>query len=307
MARTHVDLGLMLEGQEGLTWRRWRRLCGLAEELRFESIWRSDHNFSVFGVTDRDCIETWESLALCAEWTEHVEFGALVSPITFREPGMLARMAATVDDLAGGRLVLGLGAGWYEAEHRDFGIPYPGVGRRMDALEEGITRIREVWKLSHPRPPRGSIPILIGGSGERRLLAIVAREADEWNYGPRTPEQYAAKAAVLEQHCRSIGRDPLSIRRSVMFGYLIGRKRAEVLERAEALKSIMPEYGTMEPAEIIEAASPRMLIGTPDEIAERMRAYVELGVTRFMIQHFLMDDDEALRLLIGEVGARLNA
>ena len=135
----------------------------------------------------------------------------------------------------------------------------------------------------------------------------MAREVDEWNYGPRTPEQYAAKATVLEQHCRSIGRDPSSIRRSVMFGYLIGRNRPEVLERAEALKSIMPEYGGMEPAEIIEAASPRTLIGTPDEIAERMRPYVELGVTRFMIQHFLMDDDEALRLLIGEVGARLNA
>jgi alkanesulfonate monooxygenase SsuD/methylene tetrahydromethanopterin reductase-like flavin-dependent oxidoreductase (luciferase family) len=306
MARTQVDLGLMLEGQEGLTWARWRHLCSMAEEL-FQSIWRSDHNYSVFGATERECIETWESLALCAEWTKRVEFGALVSPITFREPGMLARMAATVDDLAGGRLVLGLGAGWYKAEHRDFGIAYPGVGKRMDLLEDGIKRIRAVWRVAYPRPPRGSMPVLIGGSGERRLLAIVAREADEWNFGPHSPEEFAAKAAVLEMHCRAIGRDPSSIRRSAMFGFIIGRNRAEVLERAEGMKAIMPEYRALEPAQILVAAAPRTLVGTPDEIAARMSSYVELGVTRFMIQHFLMDDDDALRLLTDEVGARLNA
>jgi alkanesulfonate monooxygenase SsuD/methylene tetrahydromethanopterin reductase-like flavin-dependent oxidoreductase (luciferase family) len=307
MVKSQVRLGLMLEGQEGLTWQRWRRLCGLAEELGFDSIWRSDHNYSVFGETSRDCIETWVSLALCADWTKRIEFGALVSPITFREPGLLARMAASVDDLAGGRLILGLGAGWFEAEHRDFGIAFPSIGRRMDQLEEGIRRIRGVWEVANPRPPRGSIPILIGGSGERRTLAITAREAAEWNFGPRNPEQYAAKAAVLEQHCRAIGRDPASIRRSVMFNYMIGRNRAEVLERAEALKAIVPEYRPLEPEKILEEAAARTLVGTPDEIAEQMKPYTQLGVTRFMIQHFLMDDDEALRLLIDEVGARVNA
>jgi alkanesulfonate monooxygenase SsuD/methylene tetrahydromethanopterin reductase-like flavin-dependent oxidoreductase (luciferase family) len=302
-----IGLGVMIEGQEGLTWSRWRHLCLLSESLGFDSIWRSDHNYSVFGETKRDCIETWVSLGLCAEWTTSIEFGALVSPITFREPGLLARMAASVDDLAGGRLVLGLGAGWFEAEHRDFGIPYPGVGKRMDLLAAGIERIRKVWLESNPRPPRGTIPILIGGSGELRTLAITAREADEWNVGPSSPEQYASKVGVLERHCSVLGRDPASIRRSAMFSYLIGRDQAEVLARAEALKAIVPEYRALEPDQILSRAAARTLIGTPDQIATRMKTYTELGVTRFMIQHFLMDDDDALRLLIQEVGPRIGA
>jgi len=107
-------LGVMIEGQEGLTWGRWRHLCEVVEELGFESLWRSDHFFSVMGEYQRDCIETWISLALCAEWTKRITFGPNVSPLTFRPPAVLARMATSVDLLAGGRLVLGVGAGWYE-------------------------------------------------------------------------------------------------------------------------------------------------------------------------------------------------
>src|SRR3981189_575636 len=115
----------MIEGQEGLIWDRWRKICQDADAMGFASLRRSDHFFSVMGVTDRDCIECWTSLAMAAEWTKNIEIGPMASPMPFRQPPLLARMAAAVDLLSNGRLILGVGAGWYEREHAEFGIPFP--------------------------------------------------------------------------------------------------------------------------------------------------------------------------------------
>jgi len=292
-------LGVMIEGQEGLTWARWRHLCEIVEELGFESLWRSDHFFSVMGEGDRACIETWISLALCAEWTKRITFGPNVSPMTFRPPAVLARMATSVDVLSGGRLVLGVGAGWYEAEHTEFHIPFRTLKERMDGLDAGIAIIREVWERSDPKPVRGTIPLLVGGGGEKRTLRTVAREASEWGVGGRYPiDSYRHKTEVLAGYCQELGRDPGELNRSLQTGFLIGRNRAELLERAAAVRAVVPRYRGMEPAEVLEAARETWVVGTPEEIAGQLRPYLDLGLNRYHAQHFLLDDDDALKLLM---------
>src|SRR5437762_7423587 len=171
----------MIEGQEGLSWDRWRRICQDADRLGFASLRRSDHFVSLNGRPELDCIECWISLALAAEWTKTIEFGPMVSPMTFRPPALLARMAAAVDVLAGGRLILGVGAGWNEPEHTEFKIHFPTQPERFDMLEAGIQTIRDSWQKSNPKPARNPIPLLIGGKGAKRTLPLVAREASEWN------------------------------------------------------------------------------------------------------------------------------
>src|ERR1700737_2813966 len=137
-----AKVGIMIEGQEGLNWERWRRICHDADTLGFESLRRSDHLISLMDAPERDCIECWTSLALAAEWTRRIQIGPMVSPMTFRPPALLARIAAAVDILSDGRLILGVGAGWYEREHVEFGIPFYTLKERMDRLEEALQQTR---------------------------------------------------------------------------------------------------------------------------------------------------------------------
>ncbi|MGD9895298.1 MAG: LLM class F420-dependent oxidoreductase, partial [Dehalococcoidia bacterium] len=232
-----MKLGIMIEGQEGLTLERWRRIGGVVEDLGFESLWRSDHFMSLMGGT-RDAPETWATLVQTALETRRIRFGPLVSPMTFRHPSLLTRMAATVDQLSDGRLVLGVGAGWNEREHQAYGLPFPPVRQRMEMLEEGIEVILRLqgdgaasytgkhYQLDQvdmqPKPrQRPRIPLLVGGSGEQRILPLVARYADEWNMTGATPDRFRAKAAVLDEHCRAIGRNPAEIERSTMTAFLL--------------------------------------------------------------------------------------
>jgi len=213
----------MIEGQEGLNWERWKRLCHDVEALGFESLRRSEHLISLMGDDQRDCIDCWTSLALAAEWTEKITFGPMVSPMTFHHPAVLARKAAAVDVLSNGRLVLGVGAGWNPREHEMFGVPFYTVKERMDLVEQGIARMRDTWKISNPKPAQNPMPLLMGGRGEKRALPMIAREATEWNLSHIDPAEYQQKRRVLEECCRAIGRDPSTIRHSVMSTYIIGR------------------------------------------------------------------------------------
>ena len=296
-----AKVGIMIEGQEGLNWDRWRLICHDAEALGFDSLRRSDHLFSVMGMVERDCIECWTSLAMAAEWTKHIELGPMVSPLTFRPPALLARMATAVDLLAQGRLILGVGAGWYEREHVENGIPFLTMGGRMDLLEEGIKTIRATWGHANPKPPRGTIPFLMGGRGEKRALPMVAREAVEWNLSHMDADEYLQKKEVLDAACREIGRDPSSIRHSVMANFIIGRDRDEVRERALLLREIIPSLNGLDANEVIAKIRERGLAGTAEEIAEQINKYSEHGVELFMLQHFLLDDRDALKLLASEV------
>ena len=292
----------MIEGQEGLNWDRWRNLCHDVEALGFTALRRSDHFFSVMSVVERDSLECWTSLALAAEWTKRIEIGPMVSPMTFRPPALLARIAAAVDILSDGRLILGVGAGWYEREHVEFGIPFLTLKERMDLFEEGVTTIRATWSRSNPKPVRdGAIPMLMGGRGEKRALPLIAREASEWNLSHMDPDEYQQKRRVLDDSCRAIGRDPSSIRHSVMANYIIGRDRDDLRQRAAQMRDFLPSLHGLDVDEALTAVGKRGLVGTPEEIAEQIRRHAALGVDLFMLQHFLLDDRDALQLLASEV------
>lgn len=293
-----ATLGVMIEAQEGLDWDRWRRIVHDCERLGFATLRCSDHCLSVVGVEGRKSLQTWIALALGAEWSERIQLGPMVSPITFYQPAVLARMAVAVDELSGGRLILGLGAGWNQLEHEAFGIPFPSVGERFDMLEAGISRIHSIID-------KRQIPLLIGGGGERRTLDLVARGAEEWNLLGADADAYRAKAALLDEKCRAISRDPAEIRRSVMGAHLIGRNETELETRAAALRELIPGLaGGGSPADTVATLRRRRgrwFVGTPGEIVDILRPYVSSGVDLFMLQHYLLDDGEALELLASEV------
>jgi alkanesulfonate monooxygenase SsuD/methylene tetrahydromethanopterin reductase-like flavin-dependent oxidoreductase (luciferase family) len=292
-----ATIGVMIEAQEGLDWEHWRRIVAESERLGFESLRCSDHCLSVVGVEGRRSLQTWIALALAAEWSERIQIGPMVSPITFYVPAVLARLALAVDELASGRLLLGVGTGWNQLEHEAMGIPFPSLRERFDMLEAGIARIRSV--VGGHR-----IPILIGGGGEKRTLAIAAREASEWNLLGHDADDYRAKSALLDQRCREIGRHPSEIRRSQMAGYLIGRDEAELEGRALRLAEVLPSLQGESAAAIVSwlrEQSGRWFAGTPDEIVEKMRPYAAAGVDLFMLQHYLLDDTEGLELVATEV------
>jgi alkanesulfonate monooxygenase SsuD/methylene tetrahydromethanopterin reductase-like flavin-dependent oxidoreductase (luciferase family) len=298
-----ATLGVMIEAQEGLDWDRWRRIATESERLGFASLRCSDHCLSVVGVRGRRSLQTWVALALAAEWTEHIQLAPMVSPMTFYVPAVLARIALAVDELSGGRLLLGVGTGWNQAEHEAMGIPFPSLRERFDNLEAGIARIHSTLELAeHP------LPILIGGGGEKRTLTIAAREASEWNLLGYDPDAYRAKTQLLDERCREVGRDPSEIRRSVMAGHLVGRDQAELEGRALRLAEVLPSLQGQSGAEVVSTLrdqSGRWLVGTPAEMVEQMRPYVAAGVDLFMLQHYLLDDMEGLELLASEVMPRL--
>ena len=291
----------MIEGQEGLNWARWKHLCHDVEALGFDSLRRSEHLISLMGEDQRDCIDCWTSLALAAEWTKSIQFGPMVSPMTFHHPAALARKAAAVDLLSNGRLILGVGAGWNEHEHEVFGVPFFTMKERMDLLESGVARIRDTWKKSNPKAAQIPIPLLMGGRGEKRALPMIAREASEWNLSHMDAAEYQQKRVVLEENCRAIGRDPSTIRHSTMATYIIGRNRDDLHERAARLRDFLPSLRKLDIDEVLGEVSKRGLVGTADEIVDQIRSYAALGVDLFMLQHFLLDDYDALKLLASDV------
>ena len=294
-------IGIMIEGQEGLNWARWRNLCRDVEALGFASLRRSEHLISLMGDDSRDCIDCWTSLALAAEWTKTIQFGPMVSPMTFHMPSVLARQAAAVDQLSGGRLILGVGAGWNEHEHNVFHVDFMTTRGRMDRFEEGVRIMRDAWEHTNPKPAQNPLPLLMGGVGEKRHLPIVAREAAEWNFTRFDHEEYQHKRRVLDAACKDIGRDPASLRYSVMANYLIGRDEGELRERALRLAAVVPRLKRDSADDIIKGARGTMFVGKPEEVVEQMREYAKLGVELFMLQHFLLDDRDALELLANQV------
>jgi alkanesulfonate monooxygenase SsuD/methylene tetrahydromethanopterin reductase-like flavin-dependent oxidoreductase (luciferase family) len=296
-----TQIGIMIEGQEGLSWERWRRICHDTDTLGFASLRRSDHLISLAGDSDRDCVECWTSLALAAEWTKRIEFGPMVTPMTFRPPSLLAKMAAAVDALSGGRLLLGVGAGWNENEHTMFGIPFYTERERFDRLEAGIETMRDIWSKTSPKPVRNPIPLLIGGKGMKRTLPLAAREATEWNLSRLHADSFRRLSAALDESCREAGRDPSAIKRSVMTTYIIGRDQSELRERALKLADVMASLKGQEADQVLQTMRSRAFVGTPEEIAEQMREHGKLGVDLFMLQHFALDDSDALQLLAKEV------
>ena len=308
-----LALELMIEGQEGLTWDRWRALARAAEDGGFDGLFRSDHLTGLFGDARRPSLDTWASLTWLATATSRIRFGPLVCPLTFYHPALLAKRAAAVAELSGGRLDLGIGAGWHEGEHAMLGIPFPPLRERMDRLECGARAIDALWQgkpvsleqpyyplhaaEAYPLPSGGRVPLVIGGRGEKLTLRIVARHADEWNVTRVTVDDYAAKRSVLERHAREIGRDAGAIRRSLMVPVIAGRTAAETGAREARARAIFPRMP--EGAAAWRAAG--FLYGTPGEIVADLRRWETAGVSRVYLQMLDMDDLDAMTLIAREV------
>ena len=314
-----MDIGLMVEGQNGLTWERWSHILQMAERLGFPSVFRSDHFF--IG-KQQDSLEAYLSFVLAARETQRIRFGPLVTPITFRTPVDVARMAAQIDVLSGGRFVMGVGAGWNESEHRAYGISFPPVKERFDRLEEGIQLARALWTQSPaafsghfysldgadcmPRPATGHPPLLIGGGGEKRTLKLVARYASEWNGVNFTPEVYARKVEVLAQHCAKEGRDPATIRRSMMAFALVAPTAATLDRATERLMGIFGAPAGTSLADFRAASKARGIIsGTTGEVVETLGRLAALGLQEVQFQHFNFDDDAIPEFLAGELAPKV--
>ncbi|MCY4073361.1 MAG: TIGR03560 family F420-dependent LLM class oxidoreductase [Chloroflexi bacterium] len=302
-----TQIGIMIEGQDGLNWQRWKALLQTAEDCGYQCVFRSDH-FSNASGPDKDSLEMWTSLAYAASHTRTIEFGPLVAPVTFRHPAMNLRYAAAIDDLSGGRLVLGMGAGWNEYEHRKFGIPFHDFATRYRMLEESLQLSRSLLRSDEPvnfdgefyhlndaillpRPARrNGPPILIGGNGPKRTLPLAAKYADEWNAVYVNLAKYKELRALMEQYLGEQNRAFDDMKFSLMTGVVYRPTQAR-------LDAFLHDSGISEEARRGGA----MIVGTAAEVIDQIGARVEAGVERFMLQWPDMDDMENLELLARDV------
>ena len=306
-----LDVAIMIEGQDGLSWPRWQRLVRAAEDLGFYGIFRSDHFTNPDGPV-QDALELWTSFTWLADNTQRIAFGSLVSPVSFRHPVITAWQASAVDALACGRLRLGLGAGWQEREHDAFGFDLLDTDARFvrfaEALEvitrllrqrEPISFAGDFYRLNEarlePRSPRETgPPITIGGNGPQRTLPLVAKYADEWNALFLPTDQYRERARTLDDLLHRADRDPASVRRTMMTRGVIAASEDEV--RAK--------LGERSPEELRARGA---IVGTPAQATEQLAALAEMGVQGVMLQWLELDDITNLELVAAEVLPRLRS
>lgn len=295
MGRYKVKFGV----QTSLNGVRWQELLDfwrfMDRETAFHSAWTFDHFVPPNPGADPNgpCFEGWSSLAALAQATERLRVGCLVTGNTYRHPAVLAKMAATVDHVSGGRLDFGIGAGWHEPEHRAYGIAFPSVRERQDRLEEAVRLIRLVFDAEAPVDFQGKYyslqqapfvprclqvphpPIMVGGGGEKRTLRTAARYADVMNVPAGPAASVRHKIEVLEQHCRDAGRDPNEIERTV-FGVVIVSDNQTLVDRVAAATA--PGFGLTP-----EQAKEQLPIGTAAHVREVVEGYAELGVTQVIM------------------------
>jgi len=305
-----VEVGIMVEGQENMTWERFLGLAKTVEELGFGSLFRSDHLTALGGAKERQSLALWPSLSALATQTNRIRFGPMVCSMTFRHPAILAKMAASVSMLSNGRLDLGLGAGWYQGEHEMFGIDFPPYGTRLKMLDEGTQVIRllfaaepanfngEFYQLTdaatYPKPE--NLTIIMGGKGVK-TLEVVARNADEWNCSYVGVDVFKEKSRQLDINCESMGRDPSTVRRSLMIPFVIARSESEVQKRIEAHKLMFLNL----PGDLSAWRQAGFIGGTPQQVIDQLKEFEQAGVTRFMLQHNNLDDIDSLSILAKEV------
>ena len=287
-----MQLGILIEAEEGLTWGQWRRLVTAVEDRGLDSLWISDHLLPGSG-EDRGGLDAWLALAVAAAATRRVTLGPLVTPITFRQPGLLARMAANLDSLSQGRFVLGLGLGWNAHEHAAYDVPFPPLRERARLLDAGLATIRRAL------PAR--VPVLIGGMS-RGSLERVARHADEWNLTTNSPDVYIRLSQALAGVCQAVGRDPATIRRSVLAGILIGENRAELARRGDAMRRLVSGLADVPGADILQVVREHgWVAGTPDEVVAALSELADAGVDRAMLGHYDVEDMRVLDLIADSI------
>lgn len=284
----------MLEGQEGITWNQWLVLADAAESAGLDGLFRSDHYRSIVRPEPAGSLDAWSTLAAIAARTERIRLGTLVSPVTFRPVSVLAKSVVTVDHVSNGRAELGIGAGWYEAEHATYGFPFLSTRERVDLLDRQLEEVRRQWNGAAdvwPRPiQQPGPPIIVGGKAKPRTVRAAARFADEYNMVFPSLEQAERGRAVLDDAARRAGRKP--VRLSMMISCVVGRDNAEVNDRLAAW------------TELVGDAQQPPFAGTVGQVAEFLRGYERIGVSRVMVQHLVHEDVEMVAVL-GEVARAL--
>lgn len=315
-------ISIMIEGQQGVNWPRWKRLVAEVDALGFAGLFRSDH-FTDPQPPNRESLEMIVSLAYVADHTERVHFGPLVAPVSFRDPVMLARQAAALDDLSGGRMILGLGAGWQEREHALFGYKLDDLDTRFARLEEGLEVVARLMRQDEtaafdgrffqlgagasisPRRPGGP-RLMVGGNGPRRTLPLAARYADVWNGVFLSPDDFRERSTLLDGLLDDAGRDRGAVRRTMMHGVFFGRDEAE-LDRRLQWRHERPNLAGTSVKDAIATlhASWGAIVGSPDQIVEQIGAYTEAGVEELMLQWLDLDDMDGLRAFATSVLPRI--
>jgi F420-dependent oxidoreductase-like protein len=311
---------LMLEGQEGVPWSQWLEIAQTAERLGFEALFSSDHYFSVQNAPGRGSNDAWTILAGLAARTERIRLGTMVSPATFRHPTVLAKIATTVDHISNGRVEIGIGAGWWEEEHRTHGFPFPPTDERFEIFEEQVEIVHglltqerfsfesphyalEECEFLHKPLQRPHPPIVLGGrTAGPRMQRLVATFADEFNTVGGTPEEVGDRFARIRAGLDAAGREQSTVTTSFMTWFYVGETEDEWLAKVERARRNDPSAGPFDA--YLEEISRDCIVGTPERVAERISEYAAAGVQRIVLNHELVDDLEVLELLATQVFPR---
>jgi F420-dependent oxidoreductase-like protein len=307
-----VEVTLMIEGQEDVTWGDWVAIAEACERSGVGTLFRSDHYYSVMDRAERGSLDALTTLGALAAVTEKLRLGTMVSPATFRHPSVFAKSIATIDQISGGRVEPGLGAGWWDREHEAFGFDLPEMGPRMDAFEEQLEVISKQWAEGAfsfdgehfkvvdldalPKPLQQPMPFIVGGRGGPRSMRIAARWASEYNTVFSGPDRVRELRGKLDAACEKQGRDPATLPLSLMTGWIVGETREEVVDRAARLAEWQGKGDDGEKF-LAEEAEDSWIVGTVEEAVERLRALHEAGCHRVMAQHLLHRDTAAIELI----------
>lgn len=309
---------LMLEGQEGVTWPDWLGAAHAAERLGFEAIFTSDHYLSVIRHRDRDrgSSDAWTMLSALAASTETIRLGTMVSPVTFRLPAVLAKAAVTVDRVSGGRVEIGMGAGWWEDEHRTHGFPFPDTPTRFDMLEEQLeivhglmTEERFSFQGKHyqlndvPFAPKGvqapHPPLIVGGNGGPRVAALVSRWGDEFNTVGASPELATERFRRVRDRLDTDGRTQDSLTTSVMTWCYVGETERDAMRLIEKARTRSMRVARFE--DELDELRAHCVVGSVDQAVERLNGYAAAGVERIILNHEVFDDLDMLEVLAERV------
>jgi F420-dependent oxidoreductase-like protein len=308
-----MRLNLMIEGQEGVTWEQWVALAGACEATGFEGLFRSDHYASISPFRERGSLDAWATLTALGAVTSRIRLGTLVSPATFRHPSVLAKCATTADHVSGGRVELGMGAGWYHDDHTRYGFEFPDTATRMSMLAEQLEIVHRQWSEesfsfegkhyrledchAEPKPvQRPHPPIIMGGAAGPKSARLAAQWADEYNTTGASPEECARRRAVVAEAWEAAGRDPAALRFSLMTGCVVGEDRADAVRRAGRVAERRGRSADDGEGLLRESAG-EWVAGTVDEARAHLRELGEAGVDRVMLQHLAHDDVEMVELI----------
>jgi alkanesulfonate monooxygenase SsuD/methylene tetrahydromethanopterin reductase-like flavin-dependent oxidoreductase (luciferase family) len=282
-----MRIGLMIEGQEDVTWEQWLALASASEDAGLDGLFRSDHYRSIHRGDPAGSLDCWATLAALAARTERIRLGSLVSPTTFRPVSVLAKNVVTVDHISRGRVELGIGGGWFESEHDAYGFAFGTVGERMSEFERQLEEINRQWTTAAeiwPKPLQKPRPwIIVGGAAKPRSVRAAVRFADEYNTVVPTLEQARERGEIVRDAARAAGRDALCF--SMMTSCVVGRDEREVRDRLRAWE------------EASKLDHPPALVGTVEQVADTLREYEAVGVQRTMLQHLAHEDAEMVAVL----------